>query len=164
MYLDKQGNVVPDLSTAGPLAVGTPGTVAGMATLHKQLGKLSWAALVQPAVALAARGFALTAKEAAGLNRTRADFQKYNPGSTPAYLRPGGGDWQAGDTLRLPELARTLARIRDQGRAGFYEGETARLLLSRDEARRRPHQPGRTSTATSPSGASPCAATTAATT
>ena len=130
MYLDKNGNVVPNLSTAGPLAVGTPGTVAGMATLHKQLGKLSWATLVQPAVALATRGVALTAKEAAGLNRTRADFQKYNPDSTPAYLRPGGGDWQVGDTLHLPELARTLTRVRDQGRAGFYQGETARLLLA----------------------------------
>lgn len=130
MYLDKSGNVVPNLSTAGPLAVGTPGTVAGMAALHKQLGKLSWASLVQPAVALATRGVALTTKEAAGLNRTRADFQKYNAGSTPAYLRPGGGDWQAGDTLHLPELARTLARVRDQGRAGFYQGETARLLLA----------------------------------
>jgi gamma-glutamyltranspeptidase/glutathione hydrolase len=130
MYLDKQGNVVPGLSTAGALAVGTPGTVAGMAALHKQLGKLSWPSLVQPAVALAAKGFPLTLKEAAGLNRTRADFQKHNPGSTPAYVRPGGGDWQAGDTLRLPELAATLARIRDQGRAGFYKGETARLLLT----------------------------------
>ncbi|MBO2010730.1 gamma-glutamyltransferase [Hymenobacter negativus] len=130
MYLDKQGNVVAGLSTAGSLAVGTPGTVAGMAALHKQLGKLSWPALVQPAVALATQGFPLTAKEAAGLNRARTDFQKYNPGSTPAYLRPGGGDWQPGDTLRLPELARTLARVRDQGRAGFYKGETARLLLA----------------------------------
>ena len=130
MYLDKQGNVVAGLSTAGPLAVGTPGTVAGMATLHKQLGKLSWPALVQPAVALAARGFPLTLKEAAGLNRTRADFQQHNPGSAPAYLRPGGGEWKAGDTLRLPELAATLARVRDQGRAGFYRGETARLLLA----------------------------------
>ena len=130
MYLDKQGNVVPGLSTAGPLAVGTPGTVAGMAVLHKQLGKLSWPSLLQPAVALATKGFRLTEKEAAGLNRTRADFTKYNPGSSPAYLRAGGGDWQAGDTLRLPELGRTLARVRDQGRAGFYQGETARLLLA----------------------------------
>nr|WP_317173600.1 gamma-glutamyltransferase [Hymenobacter montanus] len=130
MYLDRQGKVVEGLSTAGPLAVGTPGTVAGMVTLHQQLGKLSWPALVQPAVDLAAKGFQLTVKEAAGLNHFRADFLKYNPGSTPAYLRPGGGEWQAGDTLRLPELARTLARVRDQGRAGFYQGETARLLLA----------------------------------
>ena len=130
MYLDKQGNVVPGLSTAGPLAVGTPGTVAGMAVLHKQMGRLSWSSLLQPAVALATKGFRLTEKEAAGLNRTRVDFTKYNPGSSPAYLRPGGGDWKAGDTLRLPELGRTLARVRDQGRAGFYQGETARLLLA----------------------------------
>nr|WP_201983325.1 gamma-glutamyltransferase [Hymenobacter rubidus] len=130
MYLDKQGNVVPGLSTAGPLAVGTPGTVAGMVALHKLMGKLSWPALLQPAVALATRGFPLTAKEAAGLNKTRVDFEKYNPGNVPAYVRPGGGDWQPGDTLRLPELARTLTRIRDQGRAGFYRGETARLLLN----------------------------------
>lgn len=130
MYLDPQGNVVPGLSTAGSLAVGTPGTVAGMATLHKQMGKLSWPALIQPAVALATRGFPLTVKEAAGLNRTQAEFKKFNPSSTPAYVRPSGGEWQAGDTLRLPELARTLTRIRDQGRAGFYKGETARLLLA----------------------------------
>jgi gamma-glutamyltranspeptidase/glutathione hydrolase len=130
MYLDKSGNVVPNLSTAGALAVGTPGTVAGMATLHRQLGKLSWPALLQPAIALATKGFVLTTKEAAGLNRARADFEKYNPGNPPAYVRPGGGEWQPGDTLRLPELARTLTRIRDQGRAGFYRGETARLLLA----------------------------------
>lgn len=129
MYLDKQGNIVEGLSTAGPLVVGTPGTVAGMAALHQKLGRLPWAALVQPAVALAARGFRLTAKEAAGLNRTRADFMKYNPGSSPAYLRAGGA-WQPGDTLRLPDLARTLSRVRDQGRAGFYQGETARLLIA----------------------------------
>ena len=135
MYLDKQGNVITGLSTAGPLAVGTPGTVAGMAALHKQLGKLSWPSLVQPAVALAAKGFRLTEKEAAGLNRNQADFLKYNVGSTPAYLRPGGGDWKAGDTLRLPELAATLSRIRDQGRAGFYQGETARLLLTEMQRR-----------------------------
>jgi gamma-glutamyltranspeptidase/glutathione hydrolase len=131
MFLDQQGKVVADLSTAGPLAVGTPGTVAGMVALHKRLGKLSWPSLVQPAVALA-RGFALTAKEAEGLNLTREDFRKYNPGSTPAYLHPAGGarPWRAGDTLRLPELAHTLERIRDQSRAGFYQGETARLLLA----------------------------------
>ncbi|MBF9220177.1 gamma-glutamyltransferase [Hymenobacter ruricola] len=130
MYLNEKGEPVTALSTAGALAVGTPGTVAGMVTLHRQLGKLSWPALLQPAVALATKGFALTTKEAAGLNHAKADFAKYNTHGAPAYLRPGGGEWQPGDTLRLPELARTLTRIRDQGRAGFYKGETARLLLA----------------------------------
>ncbi|SNC74632.1 gamma-glutamyltranspeptidase / glutathione hydrolase [Hymenobacter gelipurpurascens] len=128
MYLDKQGNVVPDLSTLGHLAAGVPGTVAGMVELHKKLGKLSWAQVVQPAVDLAAKGFKLTEKEAAGLNRQREIFQKYNP-TAPAYVR-AQGEWQNGDNIQYYDLARTLERIRDQGRAGFYEGETANLLVA----------------------------------
>ncbi len=129
MYLDQAGNVVPGLSTAGALAVGTPGTVAGMVALHDKLGHLPWADLVAPAVRLA-HGYALTEKEAGGLNRTRDEFIKYNPGNPPAYVRPAGPPvWRPGDTLRLPALAATLARIRDQKRAGFYQGETARYLL-----------------------------------
>jgi gamma-glutamyltranspeptidase/glutathione hydrolase len=128
MYLDASGNVVPGLSTAGPLAVGTPGTVAGMEALHQKLGKLPWAKLVAPAVRLARYGVALTDKEAAGLNRTQADFTKYNPGSPPVFVRATA--WQKGDTLKQPELAATLQRIQDQGRAGFYQGKTAELLLA----------------------------------
>jgi gamma-glutamyltranspeptidase/glutathione hydrolase len=128
MYLDASGNVVPGLSTAGPLAVGTPGTVAGMEALHKKLGKLPWAKLVAPAVRLARYGVALTEKEAAGLNRTQVDFTKYNPGSPPIFVR--STPWQKGDTLKQVELAATLQRIQDQGRAGFYQGRTAELLLA----------------------------------
>lgn len=128
MYLDAQGNVVPGRSTAGPLAVGTPGTVAGMVALHEKMGTLPWAKLVAPAVRLARQGVALTEKEAAGLNRTQADFAKYNPGSPPVFVRPT--PWQKGDTLRQLELAATLQRIQDQGRAGFYQGRTAELLLA----------------------------------
>ncbi|TGE22537.1 gamma-glutamyltransferase [Hymenobacter aquaticus] len=130
MYLDKQGNVINDLSTAGHLAVGVPGTVAGMVALHQKLGQLSWVEVVQPAVDLAAHGLPLTAKEASGLNSYRDIFRKYNPGKTLAYLAADNGTWHAGDTIRYPELAQTLARIRDQGRAGFYEGRTAELLTS----------------------------------
>jgi gamma-glutamyltranspeptidase/glutathione hydrolase len=128
MYLDASGNVVPGRSTAGALAVGTPGTVAGMEALHKKLGKLPWAKLVAPAVRLAANGLALTEKEAAGLNRTQADFIKYNPGSPPVFVRATA--WQKGDTLKQPELAAVLLRIQNQGRAGFYRGRTAELLLA----------------------------------
>jgi gamma-glutamyltranspeptidase/glutathione hydrolase len=128
MYLDASGNVVPGLSTAGPLAVGTPGTVAGMEALHHKLGKLPWAKLVAPAVRLARYGVTLTEKEAAGLNRTQADFTKYNLGSLPVFVRATA--WQKGDTLKQPELAATLQRVQDQGRAGFYQGKTAELLLA----------------------------------
>ena len=128
MYLDASGHVVPGRSTAGALAVGTPGTVAGMAALHQKLGKLPWAQLVAPAVRLARLGVALTEKEAAGLNRNQADFTKYNPGQALALVR--ATPWQKGDTLKQPELAATLQRVQDQGRAGFYRGRTAELLLA----------------------------------
>lgn len=128
MYLDASGNVVPGRSTAGALAVGTPGTVAGMVALHQKLGKLPWAKLVAPAVRLARYGVALTEKEAAGLNRTQADFTKYNPGSPPVFVRATA--WQKGDTLKQPDLGAVLQRVQDQGRAGFYQGKTAELLLT----------------------------------
>ncbi|TGE10518.1 gamma-glutamyltransferase [Hymenobacter fodinae] len=126
MYLDAQGNVVPNLSTLGHLAAGVPGTVAGMVELHKKLGKLPWKDVVQPAVDLASNGVKLTKKEAAGLNGNREVFAKINPYN--AYLKPA--PFNEGDVAKNPELARTLERIRDQGRAGFYEGETANLVVA----------------------------------
>lgn len=136
MYLDKQGNVIPELSTMGPKSAGTPGTVAGMVALHKKLGKLPWASLVLPAVKLARQGVALTAKEAAGLNDYRAAFLKNYPdaaasasATTPPAL-VATSTWQQGDTLKQPELAATLERIQFQAGAGFYKGKTATLLLA----------------------------------
>ncbi|OUJ71996.1 gamma-glutamyltransferase [Hymenobacter crusticola] len=132
MYLDAQGNVVPGRSTAGHLASGVPGSVAGMEALHKKLGKLPWADLVQPAVDLAAKGLKLTAKEAAGLNSNRENFLKYNVQTPPAYVRPDGATrpWQQDDLIQYPDLAHTLERIRDKGRDGFYQGETADLIVA----------------------------------
>ncbi|RSK46851.1 gamma-glutamyltransferase [Hymenobacter rigui] len=126
MYLDAQGNVIPNLSTLGHLAAGVPGTVAGMWVLHQKLGKLPWKDVVQPAVDLAAKGLKLTEKEAAGLNNQHDTFARLNPGS--AYLK--AGSWAAGEVIQYPDLARTLGRIRDQGKAGFYEGPTADLLVA----------------------------------
>ncbi|WP_375434481.1 gamma-glutamyltransferase [uncultured Hymenobacter sp.] len=132
MYLDKQGNVIPDLSTLGHLAAGVPGTVAGMEAVHKKLGKLPWRDVVQPAVDLAAQGLKLTEKEVNGLNNQRENFLKYNPTTPPAYVRPDGATrpWQTGDVIKYPDLASTLGRIRDQGRAGFYTGQTAELIAA----------------------------------
>jgi len=127
MYLDAQGNVIPRLSIEGHLAAGVPGTVDGMVKAHQQYGSLPWAQLVQPAVDLATNGFAITPKEANGLNGHQNEFRKFNtPGST--FLKEAA--WQAGDLLIQKDLGQTLARIQDQGRAGFYEGETARLIVA----------------------------------
>ncbi len=128
MYLDQQGAVIPKLSEKGRLSTGVPGSVAGMVALHARYGRLSWGELLQPSIDLARNGFAATAHEAKWLNEQKADFQALNKGGT-AYLVKDS-EWREGDTLRQEDLARTLERIRDHGRAGFYAGETADLLLA----------------------------------
>ena len=130
MYLDAQGNVIPKLSIEGHLAAGVPGTVDGMVKAHQKYGSLPWEKLLQPAVDLAARGFAITEKEASGLNYSQSRFQQFNDTSS-AFIRNIA--WKAGDLLRQKDLGQTLRRIRDKGRAGFYEGETARLLVAEME-------------------------------
>lgn len=125
MYLDNNGNAQNELSESGHLSSGVPGTVAGLfATL--KFGKLSFKELIQPAIDLAEKGFAITQNEAYGLNGIKNDLLKYNT-KPCAFVKNEA--WKAGDILKQPELAQTLIRIRDQGVAGFYEGETAKLII-----------------------------------
>ncbi|MVM32915.1 gamma-glutamyltransferase [Spirosoma sp. HMF4905] len=131
MYLDSLGNVRPGLSISGHLASGVPGSVDGMAEAHKRFGKLTWAQVLQPAVDLASKGFALTERDALGLNRIKTDLNTINPGKTyflKSTISTDTVTWHKGDLLVQSDLAKTLQRIQTQGRAGFYEGETARLL------------------------------------
>lgn len=125
MFLDEEGNVIENLSVKGHLAAGVPGTVDGMVKVHERYGSMPWKELVQPAVILAERGFPLTKKEAEKLNDERKDFIRYNIERPEFILK---GRWQEGDTLVLKDLAKTLERIKDKGRAGFYEGLTAQLI------------------------------------
>src|SRR5690606_19357738 len=86
-----------------------------------------------PAIRLAKKGFKITAQQANNYNQTRRDFITYNRDSLNIPLvkkRP----WEAGDKLKQRDLMRTLERIRSSGRAGFYEGETARLIVEEMEA------------------------------
>lgn len=129
MYLDSAQNVIQGLSMTGHLASGVPGSVDGMVQIHKKFCKLSWATLLQPAIDLAEKGVILTTKEANGLNRIKADIQKLNPNTT-YFLRKDGREWQAGDTLIQTDLGKTLRRVQQQGRAGFYAGETAKLIVA----------------------------------
>ncbi len=129
MYLDAQGNVVQGLSVTGHLASGVPGSVDGMAQIHKKFGKLPWAELLQPAIDLAEKGVLLTEREARGLNSIKGTLQKLNPNSI-YFIRTDGREWQLGDTLIQQDLGKTLRRIQANGRAGFYEGQTANLLTA----------------------------------
>ena len=125
MYLDAAGNARTDLSQNGHLASGVPGTIAGIFE-ELRYAKLPISKLIQPAIDLAENGFALTEAEARSLNGTQAAFKKYNT-VPPVFIKDNG--WKAGDTLIQKELAKTLRLIRDKGAKGFYEGETARLIL-----------------------------------
>ena len=131
MYLDEDKNVIDGLSRTGHLAAGVPGSVDGMVRAHEKYGSLPWEDLLQPAIDLAADGFELTEREARGLNRFQENYLDVNT-VTPEFLVKDGG-WEAGDMVYMQDLARTLERIRDQGRDGFYAGETADLLVAEME-------------------------------
>lgn len=132
MYLDSNGNVIQDLSTATHLAVGVPGAVDGMVKLHEKYGKMEWATIVGYSIKLARDGFVITERQAEEFNRERENFEQRNRDA--AYVPMlGKAEWKAGDTLYQPQLAKTLERIRDQKRAGFYEGESAKFLVEEME-------------------------------
>ncbi len=126
MYLDEDGNVADGLSTKGHLASGVPGTVSGMVQAHERYGRLPWASLVLPAVKLAREGYQLSPTEAQRLNDFAAAFREFNTTASPFLLER---DWVAGDMLVQEDLANTLQRIADQGREGFYSGETATFIV-----------------------------------
>lgn len=125
MYLDSAGNPLLNLSQDGHLASGVPGSVAGMFAMAKY-AKLPFKKLIQPAIDLAEKGFVITAREASSLNYHQDDFKKYNS-VIPVFIRDT--KWKTGDTLIQKDLANTLKRIRDNGQKGFYEGETAKLIV-----------------------------------
>jgi len=130
MFLDKDGNVIPDLSIEGHLASGVPGSVDGMIEAHKKFGSLPWNELVQPAIDLALNGFTLTKREANWFNEMREALLKYNTVKPEFLLKE---NWNEGDSVKFVDLGHTLELIRDNGRAGFYEGKTAENIVAEME-------------------------------
>ncbi|MBP6478471.1 MAG: gamma-glutamyltransferase [Chitinophagaceae bacterium] len=126
MYIDETGKARTDLSQNGHLAGGVPGTVSGLFTSH-QYAKLPFSKLIQPAIDLAEKGFAITSGEARAFNSIQESLKKYNS-VMPAFVKQT--PWKEGDTLIQTDLANTLKRIQKNGAAGFYEGETANLLVA----------------------------------
>lgn len=126
MYLDENGEVISSKSLDGHLAAGIPGTVAGTFLAHQQFGKLPMDKLLAPAIQLAEHGFAITQQEAEGLNKYAKAFVKLN---TVPNVFVKKDKWKAGDSLVQKDLAATLNRIATEGEKGFYEGETAKLIV-----------------------------------
>ncbi|MBM3762030.1 MAG: gamma-glutamyltransferase [Acidobacteria bacterium] len=125
MYLDKDGKPTRD-SVIGWRASGVPGTVRRLALLHKKYGKLKWADLVMPAAKLAKNGFVPSYSIARGLQGAQRTLGQF-PESKRIYQR-NGNYYEAGETLRLPELANTLNRIAKRGPDAFHLGQTAKIL------------------------------------
>ncbi len=126
MYLDENGDVIPEKSTLGGLAVGVPGTVAGLAEIHSKFGTLPWEDLVKPAIDLAMNGYIVTEKQERSFRNKKDDFIKIN-GENTFYAQ----DFKAGDTVKNIALAETLKRISKYGAKGFYEGPVAESLIKR---------------------------------
>jgi gamma-glutamyltranspeptidase/glutathione hydrolase len=125
MYRDSSGEAQTDLSVNGQLAAGVPGSVAGLFGSMKY-AKLPFKHLIEPAIRLAEKGFVITEAEAMSLNNTHQLFIKNNTINPLAFT---SRKWKHGDTLIQKDLAKTLKLIRDQGPKGFYEGETAMLIV-----------------------------------
>ncbi|MEG4505360.1 gamma-glutamyltransferase [Microcoleus sp. F6_B4] len=127
MYLDKSGKVRPKASRDGHLAAGIPGTVAGLYTVHREYGKLPWAQVVAPAIALAEKGFPVSSRFTAATGR-RQDVLKKNPAAREVFTR-GGILYQPGELLVQRDLARTLRQIA-QNPQSFYTGDIARAIAA----------------------------------
>ena len=128
MFTDSTGAYSARIHHGSLLAVGVPGTVAGLALAQGKYGRTDWKRLVDPAVRLARDGFDVPA----GLARSLAGSAGYlgaYPASVSAYYE-NGQPYAVGERFRQSDLAATLTRIRDNGPDGFYRGETARMLAA----------------------------------
>ena len=130
MFLDADGNFLPDRSQRGHLASGVPGSVAGLVMAHRRHGRLPLARVMAPAIRLAAQGFALTDEDASMFNSGRRIFVSYP--STRRYFvaRDSVRGYREGDRFVQADLARVLRRIAAQGEAGFYRGATADAIVA----------------------------------
>lgn len=125
MYLDSEENVIPGLSTVGQLAAGVPGSVAGMLFALDKYGTMSRKDILKYAIDIADTGFTVEEKLAQTIDSYRSDFIKFE-GSREIF----GSGVQPGTLLVQKDLANTLRRISDLGKDGFYDGETAELIVA----------------------------------
>jgi gamma-glutamyltranspeptidase/glutathione hydrolase len=125
MYLGEDGEVIPNQSVIGILSSGVPGTVAGMWLAHKKHGSLPWKELVQPAINLAEEGFKVHPKLAKSIEMYITSLEKRG---FEVNFENYFADAKANEIFQQLELADTLRRIRDQGRDGFYKGQTAKII------------------------------------
>ena len=124
MYQNELGEVIPDKSTKGGLAVGVPGTVAGLFEIHRRFGTIPMKDLIKPSIDLALNGFIVTAGQKSSLDAKRADFIEVN-GQNTFY----GNEFKKGDTIKKIAFAKALKLISEKGEEVFYKGEIAESIV-----------------------------------
>lgn len=124
MFIDEKGNVIKGKSTESPLAIGVPGTIAGVFAVHEKLGSIPIEEILKPVIALAERGVVVTKRQEDRLAAYRDKIIKVNGDKTLFATA-----FKENDVIRYPALAATLKKISKNGRDEFYKGETAKILV-----------------------------------
>ena len=124
MYLDIDGNVIPDMSTLGGAAVGVPGSISAIFEIHSKFGSLPIEELFRPAIDLSKNGYVVTEKQSNSLTGKLEDFIKIN-GNESLYSKR----YFEGDTIKNIKFAETLKKISEYGPEAFYEGEIAEMIV-----------------------------------
>ena len=125
MYLDENGEFISNKSTIGALAVGVPGTIAGIFAVHEKLGSLPLEEIFAPVIKLATRGFIVTEKQSRRMDYFKEIIDKTNKNETLFAKK-----YQKGDTIKNIAMAQTLQRISENGRREFYQGGTAKTMVN----------------------------------
>ncbi|MDQ2696421.1 MAG: gamma-glutamyltransferase, partial [Pseudomonadota bacterium] len=133
MFLNEQGEPDPEKSRYSHLAVGVPGTVAGLALAQERYGTLPLRAVIEPAIALAERGVKVSEDLAKSLVAVKERMSPW-PESMKIFYRPDGVPYEIGETFVQKDLAQSLRQIADQGPKAFYEGEIAKKIVAEMEA------------------------------
>ena len=128
MYLDKNGDIIENMSTLGGAAVGVPGSISGIFEIHSKFGSLPIEDLFQPSIELAKNGFIVTKKQEEALKDKLQDFINVN-GSESLFSQ----NYKQGDTLKNINLSITLDKISKNGPKAFYEGEIAEMIIEEIE-------------------------------
>lgn len=127
MFLGPDGKIKDNSNHEGLLSVGVPGTVAGLYMAHQKMGKLPWATLLEPAIALAENGFPSTYDMNWFVQWVKRNKEQH-PSTAKAFLKDGAEIYKPGENWKQPDLAETLKRIKSNGADGFYKGTTAKLI------------------------------------
>jgi len=133
MYLDEAGNVNSSLSRFHRLAVGVPGTVAGMVLALENYGSMELREVINPAIQLARQGIIVTPDLSDSLKNLKDRLTQW-PSTEKVFFKPDGSNYEPGETLVQLDLANSLKLISEQGAQAFYRGKIAKNIVAEIQA------------------------------